>query len=178
MGRLRPDETRRGSFSYASVNTALLGRVVETVYDRPLPDILSDLIWRPAGAAPAYWRRYPGQEDVSAYCCLYARPLDWLKVGRFLLDNGTPEAPFLPEPMWRDFLMPALSDADRRAGVYGQHVRHDILDRAGQTIQGGFAYFMGHDGQLVWFLPHADSVVVRFGAGPQLLHSTIYELFP
>src|SRR3712207_8736566 len=53
-----------------------------TLFRSPLPELLSELIWKPAGAEEAHWRQYPSGEGVSAYCCLFARPLDWLRVGR------------------------------------------------------------------------------------------------
>ena len=178
MADLRVDPEMAGEFHYQSANTALLGLMLERVYDMPLPELLSSLIWKPAGAADAWWRRYPAGEGVSAYCCLYARPLDWVRVGRFLLDNGTPGSPFLPEALWRDLLLPDLAPQARRQGVYGDQVRHDVLDRPDAALHGAFAYFSGLDGQTVYFLPAQDAVVVRFGARMQLLHSTLYELFP
>jgi CubicO group peptidase (beta-lactamase class C family) len=97
-------------------------------------------------------------------------------VGRFLRDNGRPGEPFLPEALWRDLLLPDLGAEARREGTYGFQVRHDVLDRKGEALQGPFAYFMGHGGQMVYVLPEQDAVVVRFGERPQLLHSTLYEL--
>ncbi|MFQ6547209.1 serine hydrolase domain-containing protein [Aestuariibius sp. 2305UL40-4] len=182
MDALLPDLTvdpaAKGEFAYQSVNTALLGAVLEAAYDQPLPQILSDLIWKPAGAASADWRAYSRAEGVSAYCCLYARPRDWLHVGRYLLDNGTPDDPFLPEDLWRDFVRPELDVSLRRESAYGWHLRHDVLDRDGEALAGPFAYFMGHGGQMLYLLPDSDMVVVRFGDGLQLLHSTLYELAP
>ncbi|MBD1547944.1 serine hydrolase domain-containing protein [Roseibium aggregatum] len=178
MPELRVDRNMEGHFHYQSANTALLGVALERVYNQSLPDLLSSLIWKPAGAADAHWRRYPAGRGVSAYCCLYARPLDWIRVGRFLLDNGTLGKPFLPQALWRDFLMPNLDAQARRQGAYGDQVRHDVLDRPGEQAQGPFAYFMGLDGQMVYLLPKQDAVVVRFGERVQLLHSTLYELFP
>lgn len=175
MSRIGIDPARRGAFHYQSASTALVGAVVEAAYDQPLPDILSEQIWQPAGAETAQWRRYPAGDGVSAYCCLYARPLDWLRVGRFLLNNGS-EMPFLPEDMWRAYLFPDLPAGARREGVYGLHIRHDVLDRADAPVQGPFAYMMGHGGQVVYLVPDSDAVVVRFGAEMQLLHSTLYEL--
>lgn len=178
MGDMRVDKGMRGELHYQSANTALLGLAVERAYGRPLPELLSEMIWAPAGAADAHWRRTPGGGDVSAYCCLYARPLDWLKVSRFLLDNGTPGAPFLPDTLWHAFLLPDLDPEARRAGAYGLHLRHDVLDREGEALHGSFAYFMGLRGQVVYLLPEQDLVVVRFGGEAQLLHSTLYELAP
>ena len=177
MGDLDVDPEAQGSFVYQSVNTALLGAVLEAVYDRPLPEILSEQIWRPAGAAEAYWRAVPETVEVSAYCCLYARPVDWVAVGRFLLDNGSAADPFLPEDLWHAWLLPQLAPEVRREGAYGWHLRHDVLDREGAPVGGAFAYFMGHGGQMLYLMPSEDLVVVRFGEQPQLLHSTLYDLF-
>lgn len=174
---LRVDPTLAGAFHYQSANTALLGLVLETVYGRPLPDILSDEIWSPAGAATAQWRLTPAGQGVSAYCCLYARGIDWLKVGEFLLHNGG-ATPFLPPDLWHDFILPDLAPEVRQQGSYGWHIRHDVLDRADAGLAGPFAYMTGLDGQMVYLIPGADTVVVRFGERVQLLHSTIYDLFP
>ena len=117
-------------------------------------------------------------DDVTAYCCLFAKPRDWIRVGRYLLDNGTPGEPFLPEYLWREFILPDLTVSQRHESTYGWHLRHDILDREGERLAGPFAYFMGHGGQMLYILPESDMVVVRFGDRLQLLHSTLYELVP
>ncbi|GFE63518.1 serine hydrolase domain-containing protein [Litoreibacter roseus] len=173
---LNVDHLAKGQFAYQSINTALLGAVLENAYDQPLHELLSDLIWRPAGAAGADWQTYSKAEGVAAYCCLFARAEDWIRVGRFLLDNGKPEDPFLPEDLWQDFIRPDLTISQRREGAYGWHLRHDVLDRDGEALAGPFTYFMGRGGQMLYLLPDSDMVVVRFGERPQLLHSTLYEL--
>lgn len=61
-----------------------------------------------------------------------------------------------------------------RDGTYGPHVYHNVLDRAGERLQGRFTYMMGNGGQVVYLMPDADLVVVRFGGRVQLLHSTLY----
>ena len=172
------DPTAHGHFAYQSINTALLGAVLEVAYDMPLPQLLSDLIWKPAGAVDADWQVYSRNDGVTAYCCLFARPRDWLRVGRFLLENGTSEDPFLPVDLWQEFILPDLTISLRHESTYGWHLRHDILDRDGETLAEPFAYFMGHGGQMLYLLPESDMVVVRFGEHQQLLHSTLYELAP
>ena len=54
------------------------------------------------------------------------------------------------------------------------HVFQNILDRDGEKLQGPFAYMMGRGGQTVYMMPQHDLVVVRFGDGLPLLHSTLY----
>ncbi len=175
--RLRVDSKAVGRFSYQNANTALLGAVLERVYRKPLHELLSEKIWRPAGARTVLWRRHGEGGPVSPYCCLYARPRDWLQVAVYLAKNGEPAAPFLPAPLWRSFYAQDLRPADLRNGHYSHHVRHDILDRSGEPLQGRFTYFSGADGQVVYTMPDKKLVVVRFGAGRQLLHSTLYAVW-
>lgn len=172
---LKSEAGLRKSFSYQNVNTALLGLVLARAYRMPLEQVLAAEIWAPAGAAPAEWRRYGDGLAVSPYCCLYARPIDWAKAGLFLMRNGGPGKPFLPEPLWRDFLGLDLKNTDVAQGRYGLHIRQDVLDRAGEPLQGRFSFFMGSRGQITYLMPEQDLVVVRFGDGFQKLHSTLYE---
>ena len=172
---LKSEPSLRATFNYQNVNTALLGLVLARAYRMPLEQALASEIWAPAGAAPAEWRRYVAGLAVSPYCCLYARPLDWAKAGLFLMHTGAPEKRFLPEPLWRDFLGLDLTDADIADGRYGLHIRQDLLDRAGEPLQGRFSFFMGSRGQMTYLMPDKDLVVVRFGDGFQKLHSTLYE---
>ena len=160
-------------FSYQNVNTALLGLLLETLYRRPLSVLLAEKIWRPAGAGAAHWRQSAGG-DISAYCCIYATARDWIRVGLFLTRNGTPANPFLPEPLWRELMGLGLDTAALRQGVYGYHIRHDMLDRAGEPLQGSFAYMMGMGGQLLYLMPQRDLIVFRAGERMPLLHTTLY----
>ncbi len=174
-GRLSSTDQDRGRFSYQNVNTAVLGALLETVYDRPLEQLLGEKIWVPAMAAPAQWRRYGSGRRVSPYCCLYATARDWVRIGRFIMNNGTGDEPFLLQPLWRRLMGSDLSPDDIRKGHYGPHIRHDVLDRPGASIRGRFAYMVGNGGQTVYMMPGRDLVVVRFGTGIQLLHSTLYS---
>lgn len=162
------------AFNYQNINTALLGKVLEGLYGRPLPDLLSEAIWAPSGATDAFWRQ-PGEGmPVSAYCCLYATARDWIRVGIFLAGNGSGGVPFLPDALWREYLGLDVAADLRRLGHYGPHTKQDVLDRPGATLAGPFTYFMGQGGQMLYLMPERDLVVLRFGDGQQLLHSTLY----
>jgi CubicO group peptidase (beta-lactamase class C family) len=172
---LRVSATEKGVFRYQNVNTALLGAMLEEIYQASLADLLSEKIWRPAGAAEAHWRSYPASGRTTPYCCLYSTAADWALVGRYLMRNGSDSGPFLPEELWRYWIGADIPDAARVHGVYRTQMRYDVLDRTGETLAGPFAYFLGQDGQVVYLKSDSDLVVVRFGEGAQLLHSTLYE---
>jgi len=163
------------TFRYQNVNTALLGAVLEEVYDLPLPELLSEKLWQPSGASDASWRQYPVSGKTTPYCCLFATAGDWALVGRYLMLNGGGAGRFLPDELWRYWIGADIPDDARGSGVYRTQMRYDILDRAGEPLAGPFAYFLGQGGQVVYLKPSDDLVVVRFGGGIQLLHSTLYE---
>lgn len=169
-------EADRGTFLYQQLNAAILGRVLEERYATPLEQLVDERLARPAGAGGFAWRRYHDDDRVSAYCCIYATALWWARVGQYVLDNGTPDEPFLPEDLHAYALGRDLDDAALRDGEYRTQLRYDILDREGESWQGPFAYFAGLGGQITYLLPDRDVVVVRFGDGYQLLHSTLYEI--
>ncbi|MEM9107790.1 MAG: serine hydrolase [Pseudomonadota bacterium] len=171
---LRSDPSAVGQYNYQNVYTAVLGELVATVYNQPLEGVLSKLIWRPSGAGDAHWRVSGQGQPVTAYCCLYATPGDWVKVGVYLMQNGLAEAPFLPQDLWDDYFGKTLTNDQRSAGHYGYHVFHNVLDRQGEGLQGPFTYMMGRGGQMTYMMPDKDLVVVRFGDGYPLLHSTLY----
>lgn len=164
-----------GEFAYQNINTAILGLVLETIYDRPLSELLNEKIWRPAGAKGFRWRQYTKADAVSPYCCLYATVEDWARVGHFLLQNGGSRQ-FLADPINRHFLGTDSPFYDTRTVSYRSQIRYDILDRAGEGIQGYFKYFLGQGGQTVYLIPNENMVVIRFGEKHQLLHSTLYEI--
>lgn len=172
---LTMDEVAPSVLAYQNVSTALLGEVLEVVYGRPLEQLLSEKLWRPAGAATAAWRKPAEGASVSAYCCLFATARDWVRVGAYLSNNGTPTAPFLPEPMWREWFGSGVGLAERRADHYGNHNLQNVLDRQGQDLQGPFTYFMGQNGQILYLMPGKGLVAYRAGTTYQFLHSTLYE---
>lgn len=167
---------KTGSFRYQNVNTALLGAMLEATYGIALPQLLSQKLWKLAGAANASWRLHPLSGATTAYCCIFATARDWALVGRYLISNGSRDAPFLPDELWRYWVGSDIPAEMRRSGVYRTQMRYDVLDRPGERLVGPFAYFLGQGGQVVYLKPEDDLVVVRFGAAIQLLHSTLYEV--
>ncbi|MEJ2123825.1 MAG: serine hydrolase [Alphaproteobacteria bacterium] len=171
--RLNTDEI--GQYKYQNINTAVLAHLLVALYHRPLETLLSEKIWRPAGADTAFWRRYDADKPVSPYCCIFATARDWLRIGRFLTNNGTDGKPFLPLNTWRSFMGGNLKKTQLKTNYYGYHVFHNILNRKGEPLQGRFTFMLGTGGQVIYLMPERDLVVVRMGERTSLLHSTLYS---
>jgi len=75
-------------FSYASVETQVLGLVLRNAVGRPVADYLSEKIWQPMGAeADATWLvDRAGQE--ATYCCINAVLRDYARLGLLLAHDG------------------------------------------------------------------------------------------
>jgi CubicO group peptidase (beta-lactamase class C family) len=75
-------------FTYASVETQVLGLVLRGAAGRPVADYLQETIWQPMGAeADATWLvDRSGQEAV--YCCLNAVLRDYARLGLLLAHDG------------------------------------------------------------------------------------------
>jgi CubicO group peptidase (beta-lactamase class C family) len=83
--RLRRSGT---TFSYASVETQVLGLVLRSAVGRPVAEYLREKIWEPMGAeADAVWI-IDGSGQEAAYCCLNAVLRDYARLGLLLAHDG------------------------------------------------------------------------------------------
>ena len=75
-------------FSYASVETQVLGLVLAAAVGRPVADYLQEKIWQPIGAeADATWIVDRSGQEVT-YCCFNAVLRDYARLGLLLAHDG------------------------------------------------------------------------------------------
>jgi len=75
-------------FSYASVETEVLGLVLVAAVGRPVAEYLQDKIWQPIGAeADATWIIDRSGQEVT-YCCFNAVLRDYARLGLLLAHEG------------------------------------------------------------------------------------------
>ncbi len=91
IGRLKLEHKPGKILSYRSVDTQLLGLLLERVLNgRTITSYLEEKIWQPLGMEyPASWsldRKKNGLEKT--FCCLNARARDFAKLGRLYLNEG------------------------------------------------------------------------------------------
>jgi CubicO group peptidase (beta-lactamase class C family) len=95
-------------FSYASIETEVLGLVLSRATHMTLAQYASSRIWSKMGMeSAASWGRDPTGQDI-AYCCVSATLRDWARLGEMLANegawNGTQIVP-------RDWVLQATSVA-------------------------------------------------------------------
>jgi CubicO group peptidase (beta-lactamase class C family) len=75
-------------FSYASVETQVLGLVLRSAVGRPVAEYLEQKIWQPLGAeADAKWLIDRAGQEVT-FCCLNAVLRDYARLGLLLAHGG------------------------------------------------------------------------------------------
>jgi len=79
-----------GRFNYRSIDTQVLGVILERVTNMPLEEYLSEKIWKPLGMkSDATWTVDSERNKmVKAFCCLNATAEDFAKFGRLYLNDG------------------------------------------------------------------------------------------
>jgi CubicO group peptidase (beta-lactamase class C family) len=156
-------------FEYISGSTQVMGEVLEEVFGRPLNEVLREKLWDPLQAEhTAYWGMDRAGGDLKHFCCLYATPRDFARLGLLYLDSGRWNGrQLLPLDYWRASLTPAsIADRDgpnRRYGYYWW-----LAELEGMPIH----YARGFHGQYVVVVPHERLVLVRTGMEREEVNAT------
>jgi len=90
LKRLRVKEEPGKHFEYISLNTQLLGLILEKCYEKGLSELLKEKLWEPLGMEHnASWSVDSKKHGTEkAFCCINARCHDFARFGRLYLNNG------------------------------------------------------------------------------------------
>lgn len=146
-------------FSYASIETEILGLVVTRAIGRPLAEFLSERIWRAIGAeADAAWGVDSGGLE-RGYCCVTATLRDYARLARLLAFDGAWEGKQLIPRQWvleATTVPPDKPHLAPRPGRYGYGYQVWLL----QGDRRNFA-LLGIHGQTIFVDPPSKLVLVH-----------------
>ncbi|MEN9520847.1 MAG: hypothetical protein RLZZ381_3435 [Cyanobacteriota bacterium] len=157
------------AFDYNNANTQILGQVLEKATGEKYVDYLSTRLWQPLQANDAaIWLDQP-QGHPKTFCCLFATPQDWGKVGQLFLNRGKVHNKQVVASAWLDkMIQPSSVESS-----YGYHIwlkaktknkPGGIKRRASQSfLAKDTIYLDGKSLQKVYIIPAHDLVVVRIG---------------
>ena len=172
---LKTEEADAPHFHYINTVSQLLLMVVENATDTPYAQYLSEKIWRPIGADDAYVYNFEEGGFPRGYASLLARPLDWLRLGLLVKDDGR----FAGSQIIDAKLVRKLKSGSQYNADYGWQIwrgeswteqRFYNEEGAGFSVthSAPFAvddlvYFDGFGGQRVYTSQSEDLVIVRLG---------------
>lgn len=143
-----------GTFpEYRSVNTQMLGLIIQKVTGRLLAEEFTDRVWQKMGADyDATWNvdREGGHE--KAFCCFNATARDYARVGQALM-SGDPK---IASTSWKARLSTSAVKLDYGWG-YGAQMWHPFP---------GINLMMGLHGQYIYMDALNDTVIVKLSDMP------------
>lgn len=183
---------------YQSVNTQLLGLVLERVTDKSLAAYLEEKIWQPLGMEfPASWSYDSKKHRVTkAYCCLNAQARDFAKFGRLYLKHGRWQGEQLLDSAWvAESIQPDYDNDCYQYQWYSSEYRVTVADSAqavreappGKAIRqesdSTYSYadcgpdFMaiGILGQYIYVHPEKELIMVRQGKNDEVGYRQLFR---
>ncbi len=156
--------------------TQLLQFVLERATGRRYADYLRERLWQPLGGGEARVRLDRPDGNAQVFCCLQARPRDWLRIGLMLSKHGSHDGrPVLPLDAFLRLTTPsslAPNFAMQQIWRGSPYSRVRMMDSRNPTrglpMSAPFAvddvfYLEGRGGQRVYVVPSRELVVVRQG---------------
>lgn len=154
--KTKPEDRPGVAFEYKSMNTQLLGMVIENATGRSLTQYLQEKIWSKIGAEyDATWSIDRKKEGIEkAFCCLNARARDFAKFGRLYLNMGNWEGEqIIPEEWVKES---TKVDSKDGATTYYQYQWWLPSKEGDYSAQ-------GHLGQFIYVHPEKQLIIVRLG---------------
>jgi len=138
MKRLKMEGEPGKKFRYISLNTQLLGLILEKATSKPLTAYLQEKLWTPLGMEfDASWSVDSKKNKTEkAFCCINGRALDYAKLGRLYINKGKWNGKQLISENW---IKQAYIFTERKNNfVYSNHwwhTRDNIPVKDSATIQ-------------------------------------------
>jgi CubicO group peptidase (beta-lactamase class C family) len=167
-----PPEQEPGEvYSYSNFNSQILSIVLERATGEPFADYLSTRLWQPLQNTNGFvWLDRPSG-NAKPFCCFFATPRDWARVGQMLLRQGkVGETQIVPTEWIQKMVKPSPLEP-----TFGLHIwikaRTDDYPQVNRGSSAPFIaddtfYLDGRHHQRVYVIPSHDLVIVRIGEEP------------
>lgn len=164
------DRPHGGRFHYISVNTDLLGWVVERASGKRYADLFSELIWQPMGAAENAYITVDrlGAPRCAGGMCMATR--DLARVGQLILERGARGTKqIIPESWITDILENGDTEAWNASTFVDLYPGLALHYRAKWYVEHGrqpLLFGLGIHGQNLFVDPANEIVVAKFSSQP------------
>lgn len=149
-------------FRYASGNTQILALIIANASGMTLSDFTSKMLWSKIGAEHnANWNLDQKNGMEKAFCCFYATPRDFARLGQLYLNNGRWGTQSILDPQYIESVLTPTFLPDiwlnRLNDIYGMHwwlAKHRGYE---------FFYARGIRGQYIICNRDLNLIIVRMG---------------
>jgi len=142
---------------YRSVETQMLGLIIQKITGGTVSDYFSKNVWQPVGAAnAATWNVDHIGGHEKTFCCFNATARDYARIGLMINNNGYAGANQIVDAAWMKRLSTPVVTLDNNWG-YGAQVWHPYP---------GINLAMGLHGQQIFMDPATRTVIVKLSDFP------------
>jgi CubicO group peptidase (beta-lactamase class C family) len=142
---------------YRSVDTQMLGMILEEVTGKNLAALVTERLWAPLGMEhSATWNLDREGGAAKGFCCLNATARDFAKLGKALNDSIQAETFSTISPDWAQRMSTSVTTLDHGWG-YGAFTWHP---------NPGANLYLGLHGQFVYTDAAQDVVIVKLSNSP------------
>jgi len=142
---------------YRSVETQMLGLIIQKITGGTVSDYFSKNVWQPVGAAnAATWNVDHIGGHEKTFCCFNATARDYARIGLMINNNGYAGANQIVDAAWMKRLSTPVVKLDNNWG-YGAQVWHPYP---------GINLAMGLHGQQIFMDPATRTVIVKLSDFP------------
>ena len=142
---------------YRSVDTQMLGLIIEKVTGGTVSKYFSKNIWQPVGAqTPATWNVDHINGHEKTFCCFNASARDYALIGQLIINKGYAGSNQLISTSWMKRISTPVVKLDYGWG-YGAQVWHPYP---------GINLAMGLHGQQIFIDPATNTVLVKLSDYP------------
>jgi CubicO group peptidase (beta-lactamase class C family) len=159
------------AYDYNNVNSQILGLVLERATGESFGNYLSSRLWQPLQNRDGFvWLDRPGGHAKS-FCCFFATPQDWLRVGQMLLHQGqVGDTQIVPADWLQQMLTPSPIEPTFGLHIWVKARTADYpqvnLAASAPFIAPDTFYLDGRHHQRVYVIPSHELVIVRIGEEP------------
>jgi CubicO group peptidase (beta-lactamase class C family) len=183
LKKLKMEEAPGKKFKYISLNTELLGLILEKATGKSLTAYLQEKLWTPLGMEfDASWSIDSKKNQTEkAFCCINARAIDYAKLGRLYVNKGkwndkqivpekwveaaytfkTPKNNYMySNHWWHTRIFTTAADSNKLERPY--HLMDPEEKTASLVVQPSGDFFaQGLLGQYLYMYPKKKIVIVR-----------------
>jgi len=166
-------------YDYNGINTALLGIIISRTSGMRYAEFMAKYLWQPVGNGDAQLWLDRDDGIPRTFIGLDAVPMDWLRLGKMILDRGIVGEQRIVSETWLDQMIQPSAAApyygfqiwvgDRKAAEVN---RGAMPNHQSWMVDAGipmdapspkYFYFLGTGGQVVVMVPEKSLVMVRTG---------------
>ncbi len=153
-------------FSYNSMNSYILGKIVERISGEKLTEFLEPRLFRPLEIENVLWERGPEDLEKGGWG-LYLSAESWAKLGQMMLDRGQWQGKTILSEEWVEKATKASIKVPEKAGPYNYGFQLWVARDTDNFL------FNGMLGQDVWVCP-SRRIVVALTSG----NNELFQLSP